>query len=70
MWTVGRPFWNSAMPRLPRVISTAVARVLSSTARPARSSARALSPIRVSSACSTSDSFGVQAVMPRNFNRL
>ena len=51
------------MPRLPRVTSTACIRVRSRTVRPADSSARGLSSIRTPSACSTSDSFGVHAVI-------
>ena len=53
------------MPRLPRVISTHDMPVCSSSLRPARSSARLLSSIFTPSTCSTSDSFGVQAVRPR-----
>ena len=40
MCTVGAPGTNSAMPRLPRVISTACILVRSSISRPARSSTR------------------------------
>ena len=55
---------NSAMPRLPRVISTARDRSRCSSVRPARSSASRSSPIRTPSSASTSDSLGVHAVMP------
>jgi hypothetical protein len=65
MWTVARSGSNSAMPRLPRVISTAFIRVRFSSSRPARSSVLMLSPIFTPRMCSTSDSFGVQAVSPR-----
>ena len=65
MCTVGTPGSNSAMPRLPRVTSTADIRVRFNKARPARSSTVLLSPIFTPSTCSTSDSFGVHAVRPR-----
>ncbi len=52
------------MPRLPRVTSTACMPVRLSSVRPACSSASASSSIRMPSACSTSVSFGVQAVRP------
>jgi hypothetical protein len=67
MCTVGLPASNSAMPRLPRVTSTALMRVRFSSARPARSSTCARSSIVTPSTCSTSDSFGVQAVSPWYF---
>ncbi len=65
MCTVGRPGSKSAMPRLPRVTSTAPMRVRFSSVRPARSSTAARSSMRTPSTCSTSDSFGVHAVRPR-----
>ena len=54
------------MPRLPRVTSTALHRASARAARGRPSRARAgSSPMRTPSSCSTSDSLGVQAVMPR-----
>ena len=62
MWTVGSFGSKSAMPRLPRVTSTAFIRSRRSSVRPARSSTSMSSLMRTPSSCSTSDSFGVQAV--------
>ena len=61
MCSVGAPASKTAMPRLPRVMTTARIRVCSSRRRPARSSTRRLSSMRTPSACSTSDSLGAQA---------
>ena len=65
MCTVFFPGSKTAMPRLPRVTTTAAILVRSSMRRPARSSTRRLSSMRTPSACSTSDSFGAHAVRPR-----
>ena len=65
MCTVGASGTKSAMPRLPRVMSTACMPVRWSSSRPARSSTLRSSLMRTPSACSTSDSFGVHAVRPR-----
>ena len=57
---------NSAMPRLPRVMSTACMPRALEHRRGRRARARAASSLmRTPSACSTSDSFGVHAVRPR-----
>jgi hypothetical protein len=66
MCTVFFPGWKTAMPRLPRDDDGGHLRAIQHPGGPARSSTRRLSSIRRPSACSTSDSFGAQAVSPRN----
>ena len=66
MCTVGAPGSNSAMPRLPRVISTDDIRVRFSNARPARSSTLLLSSILTPSYLLDFGLVGVHAVRPRS----
>jgi hypothetical protein len=68
MCTVGAPLTNSAMPRLPRVMSTACIAVGVRHLAPGALEHRRSSLMRIPSACSTSDSLGVHAVRPRYFS--
>ena len=56
---------NTAIPRLPLVTTTPAERVCFNTFRPARSNRVVSSPMVIPSACSISNSLGVQAVRPR-----